>query len=253
MGKEPDAQAGCTTGNLCPDGRAPLAGKTVVRLRCGDPLLHFGSARSARCWLRRHNDQSSPVLPALLRRLPMPATTTYRKMAQSFTVITGHTCGDQPLQHRLGRPRRSGMLVILMGIKTWPISPSGWCRYGAGSTPAAVIQWGTTDAQGGSYWHAGRYPEKTVGIRPPAVIVVGEVVDLHQQTAGLHRGIFHSNFDRRFPKSCWSSSQAIASLGNLEHEATVSERECLFRPNHSGPRADAKLVPGKPGAALPAV
>ena len=51
----------------------------------------------------------------------------------------------------------------------------------AGSTPAAVIQWGTTDARVVVTGTLADIAEKTVGIRPPAVIVVGEVVDLHQQ------------------------------------------------------------------------
>ena len=59
---------------------------------------------------------------------------TYRKMAQSFTVITGHTCGDQPCS--IDWEDLPGLgLVILMGIKTWPISPSGWCSAGE---PAAL-------------------------------------------------------------------------------------------------------------------
>ena len=44
-----------------------------------------------------------------------------------------------------------------------------------------MIQWGTTDAQVVVTGTLADMPEKTVGIRPPAVIVVGEVVDLHQQ------------------------------------------------------------------------
>ena len=77
-----------------------------------------------------------------------------------------------------------GTLVFLMGVKNLASIASQLVAHGRSEeTPVAVIRWGTTVGQQtvtGALGNIARIVEDA-GIKPPAIIVVGEVVGLHQQ------------------------------------------------------------------------
>jgi uroporphyrin-III C-methyltransferase len=169
-------------------------GKRVVRLKGGDPFV-FGRG-GEECQMLAAAGIPFEVIPGITSAIAAPAYAgiplTHRKMAQSFTVITGHTCGGQSLRIDWDNLPRSGTLVILMGIQNLAQIAPRLVQYGrAGSTPAAVIQWGTTDAQAVITGTLADIAERAVGIRAPAVIVVGEVVDLHQQIDWFKPEVYH--------------------------------------------------------------
>jgi uroporphyrin-III C-methyltransferase len=168
-------------------------GKTVVRLKGGDPFI-FGRG-GEECLMLAAAGIPFEVVPGISSAIAAPAYAgiplTHRKISQSFTVITGHTCGDQPCGIEWQDIPRSGTLVILMGVQNLGYIASRLIESGrASGTPAAVIHWGTTDAQMVVTGTLLNIAERSIGIRPPAVIVVGEVVGLHEQISWFNPEVY---------------------------------------------------------------
>jgi uroporphyrin-III C-methyltransferase len=184
MGKEPEGQQAVQQEICVLMVERAAQGKTVVRLKGGDPFV-FGRG-GEECQMLASAGIPFEIVPGISSAIAVPAYAgiplTYRKMAQSFTVITGHTCEDQSCGIDWENLPRSGTLVVLMGVQNLPLIAKQLIQRGwAGGTPAAVIQWGTTDAQVVITGTLANIVEKAVRIRPPAVIVIGEVVNLHEQ------------------------------------------------------------------------
>jgi len=159
--------------------RRALDGKTVARLKGGDPLV-FG--RGAEEWaLARQHGIHVELVPGITSAISVPAIAgiplTYRGVSQSFAVITGHC-----------HQRRSGYwqsyagvdtLVVLMGVKNrLHIAQSLIAAGRDADEPVAFIERGTTPAE--------RVVESTLAgvaaglteVRSPAVFVIGRVVKL---------------------------------------------------------------------------
>ena len=184
MGKEPENQQGAQQEIHALMVERAFMGKTVVRLKGGDPFV-FGRG-GEECQMLAKAGIPFEVVPGISSAIAVPAYAgiplTYRKTAQSFTVITGHTCGDEPCGIEWDGLPRSGTLVILMGVQNMAVIASRLIQSGRSTgTPAAVIQWGTTNGQIVVTGTLADIAEKSIDIRPPAVIVVGEVVNLHEQ------------------------------------------------------------------------
>ena len=164
------------------------AGKYVVRLKGGDPFV-FGRG-GEECQTLAENGIPYEVIPGISSALAAPAyagiPVTQRNVAQSFTVVTGHTAGSDGCAVDWDALPRSGTLVILMGVRNLPVIAEQLMVYGRPSeTPTAIIEQGTTAAQkvvrGTLATIAARAEEEAV--RAPAVIVVGEVAGLAQEIA----------------------------------------------------------------------
>jgi uroporphyrin-III C-methyltransferase len=159
-------------------------GKTVVRLKGGDPFV-FGRG-GEECLALAQAGIRFEVVPGISSAVAAPAYAgiplTHRNIAQSFTVVTGHSCGEPSTEVNWDEIPRNGTLVILMGLQNLAKITARLVRNGRlANTPAAVIQWGTTDAQEIVTGTLADIAEKTSGIHPPAVIVIGEVVRFHPQ------------------------------------------------------------------------
>ncbi len=159
-------------------------GKTVVRLKGGDPFV-FGRG-GEECLALAKAGIPFEVVPGISSAVAAPAYAgiplTYRNIARSFTVVTGYSSEEPSDEGDWDEIPRTGTLVILMGLQNLAKITARLVRNGhPGSTPAAVIHWGTTDAQEVVTGALAEIAEKTSGIRPPAVIVIGEVVQLHRQ------------------------------------------------------------------------
>jgi uroporphyrin-III C-methyltransferase/precorrin-2 dehydrogenase/sirohydrochlorin ferrochelatase len=105
---------------------------------------------------------------------------THRGVAQEFVVVSGHLPPDHP-DSRVNWPALAalrGTVCVLMGLKNLPAIVEVLLAAGRpGSTPVAVIQEGTTNQQ-----HVVRAPlaevaQAVAGIRSPAVVVIGPVVE----------------------------------------------------------------------------
>jgi siroheme synthase len=103
-------------------------------------------------------------------------------MAQSFTVVTGHTCrDDDPFGADWQELPTKGTLVILMGVRYLPNITKRLIAAGrAPETPAAVIRWGTTPQQELVLGTIADIAEKAHHIGTPAITVIGEVVTMHE-------------------------------------------------------------------------
>jgi uroporphyrin-III C-methyltransferase/precorrin-2 dehydrogenase/sirohydrochlorin ferrochelatase len=160
-----------------------LEGKFVVRLKGGDPFVFGrGGEEAIAC-----AEAGVPVLvvPGVTSSIAAPALAgipvTHRGVAHEFTVVSGHVPPDHPASlvdwPALGRLR--GTIVVMMGLKNLPGIAERLIAEGRpADTPVAVVQEGSTDHQRSLRSTLAAVAVDTVaaGLRPPAVVVIGEVV-----------------------------------------------------------------------------
>lgn len=160
------------------------AGKTVVRLKGGDPFV-FGRG-GEECLALAEAGISYEVIPGVTSAIAAPAyagiPVTYRNVATTFTVLTGHTADDATIEW--DSLPRAGTLIILMGVEHLSEITSQLIAHGrARHTPAAVIERGTTQAQVVVHGTLADIATRAKAIKPPATLVVGEVVNLRERLA----------------------------------------------------------------------
>jgi uroporphyrin-III C-methyltransferase len=156
-----------------------LAGKTVGRLKGGDPLV-FG--RGAEEWaLAAGKGITVELVPGVTSAISVPGLAgiplTYRGVSQSFAIVTGHC--HQGLAQEWEKYANVGTLVILMGVKNRALIASALITSGRNpEEPVAFIQRGT--------WPGEKVLESTlravaagdVEAQSPAVFLIGDVVKL---------------------------------------------------------------------------
>jgi len=158
-----------------------LTGKTVVRLKGGDPFV-FGRGAEEIEALAAH-DIPFEVVPGVSSAIAVPAAAgipvTVRGQAGGFHVVTGHeaaTSGgvDWSL---LGQSRET--LVILMGMQHLEAIANRLQSAGRSpETPVAVVSHGTRPEQTVAVGTLRTIVQtaEIAGVTAPAVIVVGDVV-----------------------------------------------------------------------------
>jgi uroporphyrin-III C-methyltransferase/precorrin-2 dehydrogenase/sirohydrochlorin ferrochelatase len=160
-----------------------LAGAFVVRLKGGDPYVFGRGGEEAIACAEAGVEVT--VVPGVTSSIAAPALAgipvTHRGVAHEFTVVSGHVAPDHPasLVDWPALARMRGTLVVLMGLKNLPAIAATLLDHGrAAYTPAAVVQEGTMGSQRVLRSTLGEVADAaaTAGIRPPAVVVVGEVV-----------------------------------------------------------------------------
>ncbi len=165
------------------------AGKFVVRLKGGDNYVFGrGFEELMAC---AEADIPCIVVPGISSSLSVPAAAgipvTHRGVAHEFTVISGHIgpSHEDTLTDWAALGRMRGTLVVLMGVDKLGAIAAALIEHGRDpATPAAVIQEGTTSAQRTVRAPLSGIAEAVVdaGIRPPAVVVIGDVVALGDGT-----------------------------------------------------------------------
>ena len=163
-------------------------GKTVVRLKGGDPFI-FGRGGEEAEFLA---DRGIPfeIVPGVTAGISIPAYAgiplTHRNYSSTIAFITGH---EDPLKEKSSiawDKIATGVdtIVIFMGITTLPSIVTNLIKNGrTPDTPVAVIQWGSTNIQKtvtGTLKNIAA-KVKAEGIRPPGIIVIGEVVKLRKK------------------------------------------------------------------------
>jgi uroporphyrinogen III methyltransferase / synthase len=161
------------------------AGKTVVRLKGGDPFV-FGRGGEEAEMLAAEKitfevvpGVSSVVAAANYAGIPL----THRDHCSSFTVFTGHSDpADPPTALRYEQIAKiPGTKVVLMGMDNLGDWTKSLIAHGmAPETPVAVVHRGTTGRQksvAGTLATIAKLAEKEK-LSPPAIIIVGEVVKL---------------------------------------------------------------------------
>lgn len=160
------------------------AGKTVVRLKGGDPFV-FGRG-GEECQALALAGIAYEVIPGVSSAIAVPAyagiPVTQRAVTTAFTVVTGHTADEAGFDWSTVPP--TGTLVLLMGVAHLPEITRGLMRHGRQpGTPAAVIQRGTTARQQVIVGTLADIAERARQVEPPAITVVGEVVNLRNEIA----------------------------------------------------------------------
>ena len=163
------------------------AGKTVVRLKGGDPFVFGRGGEEA--LLLQENDLPFEIVPGVTSAISVPAyagiPVTHRGVAASFSVITGH---EDPTKEASDINWKSlatatDTLVFLMGVANLSTIAAQLINNGRkADTPVAIIRWGTKPGQ--KVWistlAAVADMAQREGIKPPCIILVGEVVKLRQ-------------------------------------------------------------------------
>ncbi|TYP73867.1 uroporphyrinogen-III C-methyltransferase [Paenibacillus methanolicus] len=160
-----------------------LEGKVVTRLKGGDPSIFARVAEEAE--LLAENGIEFEIVPGITSAIAAPVyagiPVTHRELAASVSIITGHENPDK--QDRSVQWERiaqmDGTLVLLMSVANIGFIAGELIRHGRSpDMPVAVIQWGTTTDQRTVTGTLATIESivRAERIRPPAVIVVGEVV-----------------------------------------------------------------------------
>ncbi|WP_413802357.1 uroporphyrinogen-III C-methyltransferase [Streptomyces iranensis] len=161
------------------------AGKSVVRLKGGDPFV-FGRGMEEAEALAEAGIPCT-VVPGISSSISVPGAAgipvTHRGVAHEFTVVSGHVAPDDPssLVDWAALARLRGTLVLLMAVEKIGAIAAALVAHGrAADTPVAVVQEGTTPVQRRVDATLATVGEKVAaeGVRPPAVVVIGEVVAL---------------------------------------------------------------------------
>lgn len=178
-------------------------GKCVVRLKGGDPFV-FGRGGEEALLLEEEGIPFE-IVPGITSAISVPAyagiPVTHRGVAASFAVITGHedpTKGESSIRwDKLSTG--ADTLVFLMGVANLPhITGELMANGRRGDTPAAVIRWGTKPEQEVLLTTVERAAAdaERLGVKPPAIFVVGDVVKLREKLRWFDREETHPFFGK---------------------------------------------------------
>lgn len=162
-------------------------GKQVVRLKGGDPFIFGRGGEEAQAAVAAGVDFE--VVPGITAGIAASAyagiPVTHRDYSASYAIVTGHRkddADDTDRWHALAKGIDT--LTIYMGIKNITHIKTQLITHGKSpATPVAVIHWGTTDRQVTVTGTLGEIDRVITegGITNPSIIVIGEVVRLHDE------------------------------------------------------------------------
>jgi len=228
-----------------------LAGKTVVRLKGGDPYV-FG----------RGGEEALALVDAGIEFEVVPGVTaavagaayagipvTHREIASAVGLVTGHEADDKP-DSALdwdALARWKGTLVFYMGVSNLGVISANLTSHGrAAGTPVAVIHWGATPRQKVATGTLGTIVAAVAAasLKPPALILVGEVVALREKLNWYEK---RPLFGRRIvvTRSRAQASELAAQLESLGAETIEAPAIRIEPPEDSGPLRDAARRAGE--------
>ena len=156
------------------------AGRTVVRLKGGDPFVFARGGEEVRAL----QDAGVPfeVVPGISSAIAAPASAgipvTLRHSSTSFTVVTGHEDPDKGGSLDWEAVARvGGTIVVLMGVGRIGAIVDRLVSGGLPpDTPAAAVRWATRAEQSTVRTTLAGLPE--AGLEAPSTIVIGAVAAL---------------------------------------------------------------------------
>ena len=173
-------------------------GKTVVRLKGGDPYV-FGRGAEEAGELANAGIPFE-VVPGVSSFVAVPnyagVPLTHRGLSSKITLITGHEDPEKEasLIDWAQVAKTPGTKVIMMGTDRMGEIASKLVSHGMDKkTPVSVVQWGTTSRQESVAGTLENIAEVATNhnIGPPTVAVIGEVVNLREKLNWFeHRPLF---------------------------------------------------------------
>ena len=160
-----------------------LSGKRVVRFKGGDSFVYGrGFEEALAC-----EEAGVPwtVIPGLTSAISVPAVAgipvTHRGVAHEFTVISGHLPPDhaESLVEWDAVARLRGTVVLLMAVQNLPVIAARLVSAGRDAgTPVAIVSEGTMPGERTLFSTLAEVAEdmEREQVRPPAVVVIGDVV-----------------------------------------------------------------------------
>jgi uroporphyrin-III C-methyltransferase/precorrin-2 dehydrogenase/sirohydrochlorin ferrochelatase len=163
-------------------------GKRVLRLKGGDPFI-FGRG-GEEIELLSENNIPFQIVPGITAAsgcasyagIPL----THRDYAQSCLFITGHLKDGSTNLNWTALVQPQQTLAVYMGTHGLEILSRELIKHGmAETTPAAIVQQGTTSEQRVYITTLKALPTipKQHNVKPPSMIIIGDVVSLHEKLA----------------------------------------------------------------------
>ncbi len=164
--------------------RHAQSGQQVIRLKGGDPFVFGRGGEEAQALARAGIEFE--VVPGVSSAVAVPAYAgiplTDRRYSSSFAVVTGHSCKEKSPVDWKHLATAVDTLVVLMGVKSLPEIVDRLVAHGRSpETPVALIRWGTTNDQETVVGTLADIKQRASLLKPPVVIVIGEVVRLRDQ------------------------------------------------------------------------
>jgi len=183
--------------------RKAREGKTVIRLKGGDPFL-FGRGGEEAEYLVEHG-VAFEVVPGVSSCLSAPLSAgiavTHRDVASSVAIVTGHNSNGNHDRVDWEALSKVDTLVILMGVHNVEHITRALIAAGRTiDTPAAMVQmafWPGQQIIVGTLATIGEEVRRA-HVEAPATLVIGEVVRLHEK-------LKHASLD---PMCVWQGSLA---------------------------------------------
>jgi len=176
--------------------RLAVEGKSVVRLKGGDPFV-FGRGGEEAATLKKAGIRYE-IVPGVTAALGCAAYAgvplTDRRWTRAVTFISGHERIDHPEDDRTDwslHARSGATLVLYMAMGRLSEISVALIQGGRAATePVIVIERGTTRAQRCVTGTLATIVEsvKASGIGAPAVVIVGSVAGMHEELAWFDQG-----------------------------------------------------------------
>ena len=213
-------------------------GKTVVRLKGGDPTV-FGRGGEEMEFLERQGVRVR-LVPGITAASGISAALgvplTHRDHADSVRFITGHARSEctTPFEARypwaqLADPKTT--LVIYMGLATLPDLAAGLCEAGLpADTPAVAVQDGTTPTQRVIAARLDELPKKVeeAELRSPTLVFIGNVCSLldEEMAAAAARAAAAAAAaanSGQSPDQVWKVSELVKAVEDSKIEVPAEE------------------------------
>ncbi len=162
------------------------SGKSVVRLKSGDPAVFARGAEEAE--VLQSSGIPWEIVPGITAALAAGSCAgipiTHRDMSSAVALITGQQRSDKPQTDLDYTSLASfpGTLVFYMGVTTAPRWTAQLIAAGKPpETPTAIVRrcsWADQQSIRCRLDEVVKYTSGPDAIRPPAIVIVGEVVDL---------------------------------------------------------------------------
>jgi len=164
------------------------AGKRVVRIKGGDPLLFGRGSEEAEALVAA--GLPFEIIPGVSSAFAVPAyagiPVTHREHSSQLTIFTGHedTAKARPAIDYARLLSQPGTKVMLMGVKRLEQIADALLESGADpKMPVALVRWGTTARQQTVRGPLAQISAlvREAGFTAPAVAVFGDVVNLRDK------------------------------------------------------------------------